>query len=264
MPSLRELQSGFAAALLSEAAGAPSAVAAGRFGAERQLQIYRNNVFSNLTGALEAVYPVVVCLVDAKFFGYAADCYIRRSPPSGGNLHDFGDRFADFLATFAPAQTLPYLPDVARLEWACHRAFHAADAQPLALDRLATVAPDDHARVTFTLHPSAHVMRSDYPVSRIWQANQLGSAPDEVINLDEGGTQFLVVRRDLEVAIEPLAIGEFALLREFARGSHLAVAAEAALTTDPTFDLTAALATHVARQTLCDFTLHNNLSGAKL
>ena len=77
---------------------------------------------------------------------------------------------------FSPALSLraqlAYLPDVARLEWAWHRAFHAADRAPLALERLAAVPPERYGQVRFRLHPSAQFIASDYPLLRIWEVNQ--------------------------------------------------------------------------------------------
>ena len=48
-----------------------------------RLAIYRHHVSATLTEALEATYPVVVRLVDRRFFAYAADQFIRRHPPTG-------------------------------------------------------------------------------------------------------------------------------------------------------------------------------------
>ena len=102
MPSLPELQRAFAAGVFAEDVAVTRHILDGRFPAARHLQVYRNNVFESLVGALKAVYPVVERLVGTGFFAYAADGYIRRHPPVSGNLHDFGDSFAGFLAGFEP------------------------------------------------------------------------------------------------------------------------------------------------------------------
>ena len=185
------------------------------------MQVYRNNVFESLVGALKAVYPAVERLVGAGFFAYAADGYIRRHPPASGNLHDFGGDFAGFLTGFEPARELAYLPDVARLEWAWHRAFHAADQAPLALARLAAVPPEQYGKLRFRLHPSVQLIASDYPILRIWQVNQPEYAGNVVVNLADGGVRLLVARRELEVVIESLSAGDDALLRAFVAGRRL-------------------------------------------
>ena len=255
MPSLPELQRAFAAAVYADDATVTAHVRHDRFPAARHLQVYRNNVFESLVGALKAVYPAVERLVGAGFFAYAADGYIRRHPPASGNLHDFGDSFAGFLAGFEPARELAYLPDVARLEWAWHRAFHAADRTPLTIERLAAVAPEQYGQLRFRLHPSAQLIASDYPLLRIWEVNQPAYAGDVAVNLADGGVRLLVVRRELEVVVEPLSAGDDTLLRAFAAGQRFEEASTAALAAQPDYDLAAALRRHVARATLTDFSI---------
>lgn len=256
MPALPELQRAFARAVYSDDPAVTHHVRDGRFPAARLLQVYRNNVFESLTGALKAVYPVVERLVGTGFFAYAADGYIRARPPASGNLHDFGERFVDYLADFAPAQHLPYLSDMARLEWAWHRAFHAADSGTLALERLAAVAPADYGALRFRLHPSAQLLASDYPVLRIWQVNQPNYEGDPAVDLAEGGVRLLVARPALDVEIESLSAGDDALLRAVAAGRAFEAAAAAALAAQPDYELTAALRRYVARGVITGFSAH--------
>ena len=252
--ALRDLQRGFAEAVLTrDLDGFAHAIAPGRFTPAQYLQVYRNNVAVSLTGALQAVYPVVARLVGADFFAHAADQFIRRHPPASGNLHDFGAELAEFLADFGPAAELVYLPDVARLEWAWHEAFHAADHAPFDLARLATVAAERYEALRFALHPSARLIASPYPIERIWQANQPERCGDERIDLAAGPARLLVIRRALEVKIETLGVGEFALLSAVAQRAPLEAACAQALAADPAFDVTPSLQDHVLRGTVVDF-----------
>jgi len=250
---LRDLQAEFAAAVFDERTEMSARVRAGRFPAAQHLQVYRNNVVEGLTGALRAVYPVVEKLVGDGFFRYVAHEYLRAHRPRSGNLHDFGDAFENFLAGFAPAAELPYLPDVARLEWAWHQAFHAADAPAFDLARLGAVPAERHAALHFVLHPSARLLESDFPVVRIFEINQEGYGGDTSVDLAEGGVRVLVIRRELTVYVEPLAAGEAELLTALAGQQPLGAAVEAALAAQPNFDLSGTLAGHLQRGTLVDF-----------
>ncbi len=212
-------------------------IRAGRFPSERYLQIYRNNVFASLTQAMKDVYPVVTRLVSDGFMDYASDALIRNHPPRSGNLHDFGGEFASFLQGFPPARELAYLPDVARLEWAYHRAFHAADAEPHAAEHLRAMDPAGYGELHFVLHPSAQLIASDYPTMRIWQTNQPGFEGDDRIDLRQGGDRLLVIRRQMTVELQALSLGEYALLDGFARDATFAQACEAALAVESEFDL---------------------------
>lgn len=257
-PSLRELQQSFAAAVLDDQPTLLAHVRDGVFPAARHVQVYRNNTFANLTEALAACYPVVRRLVGEGFFDYAADSYIRRHPPTSGNLHDFGTELGDFLAAFAPAQSLAYLPDVARLEWAWQESYHAADAAPLAGAALAAVAPDDYPRIVFQLHPSARLLELSYPCLRIWRVNQADFDGDASVDLDQGGERLLVVRRGLDIEIESLGAADYALLHAFAEHRPLREASDAALAAEPGFDLGAALRRHIGAGTIAGFSTHPN------
>ena len=121
LPSLRELQRSFATGVLhDDVTTVGGLLVPGDFSGESRLQIYRNNVFTSLTDALEDIYPVVARLVGNEFFSYAAHEYIVRYPSRSGNLHEFGDRLPGFLGGFPPAKDLGYLADVAHLEWTWH------------------------------------------------------------------------------------------------------------------------------------------------
>lgn len=253
--SLREAQRGFSSAILTDDSTPIRArIHPGRFGAERHLQIYRNNVYASLTGALEAVYPVIARLVGEDCFRGCGYHYLRHAPPTSGNLHDFGEHFPEFLSSFEPVRELAYLPDVARLEWAWHRAFHAADAAALSPYALTQVAPEKYGSLRFALHPSAQLLASDYPVLRIWQSNQPNAdIAEAVVDLNEGGVRLLIARRDITVEIEPLGRGEYALLSAFAQALPFAGAADAAMASEPKFDLAASLQRRVQDQTIVGF-----------
>lgn len=259
-PSLRELQRAFADGVWNDAPAVLAHIRDGAFSAARHLQVYRHNTFANLSDALAADFPVVRRLVGEGFFAYAADGYIRRHPPRSGNLHDFGKEFADFLAAFPAARTLPYLPDVARLECAWQEAYHAADAAPLPLDALAAVAPAQYGSLAFRLHPSARLLASGYPVLRIWQVNQPDFGGNPTVDLAEGAVRLLVVRRGLDVEIEPLTAGEYAWLAVLAAGRPLAAATETALAASADFDVAKAMQRHVRSATLVGFDLINDIS----
>jgi len=254
MDTLQRLQHDFSRAMFgSPPAGLPEAIRAGRLSAGQLLAIYRNNVFANLLDALRAVYPVGERLVGTEFFDHAANGFIHECPSVSGDIEDYGEAFAAFLARFPGAEALLYLPDIARLEWACHRVFHAADQAPLALERLAGVSPERYGQLRFRLHPASALLASDYPVHRIWETNQPDYRGDETVDLSLGGVKLLLLRRYFEVEMRPLGAGEFTMLAGLAAGRPVAEAFDTALAADAAFDLDAFLAQHVASGTIVDF-----------
>src|SRR5512145_377607 len=138
MPSLPELQIAFARGVFDpdDAAIAEFVVPAGMSAAAR-LAVYRRNVLGNYAAALRDVYPVLLRLVGESFFDRLVRDYATQIPSRSGDLHDFGGELCAFLEALPAARDLPYLADVARLEWAVHRTFHARHALALDVARLA-------------------------------------------------------------------------------------------------------------------------------
>jgi len=258
MPSLHELQRAFsAAAIFSDAAAATSlGIVARGLRAEARIDIYRANVLGNYRRALAATYPVVKRLVGAPFFDAASDHFVRDYPSTRGDINRYGADFAQFLESYPPARDLKYLPDVARLEWAIDQANIAGDAMPFDLAALAGVPAELHGGLRFSLHPSAQMIESMFPLLHLWQANQPEGNADEHIDLDEGGEVLLVLRRPPGVggiSIERIPRGEQRLLNLLAAGRTLEEAADSCTAMSAEFDLASALRRHVTGQTIVGF-----------
>ena len=235
--SLSELQAQFFGALFS-ASEAPDHLMpedSARF------SIYRAAVQRNLGDALRAVFPVVERLTGKEFFDYAARRYIAGHPSESGDLHRYGVQFPAFLADFDPAATLPYLPDVARLEWLWHEAFHAQNHRPADFSELAAIPATRWPQLRPTLQAGCRLLQSAYPVQRIWQINQPGHHGDDSVNLDAGGVSLLVFRAAYEVAMAPLTAGRYAFLKAAMDNASMTDALEAALAHEPGLDVAAML-----------------------
>jgi hypothetical protein len=251
-PSLPETQASVLAAVRARADDAVAqpalallAWARGPSTAHR-LQIYRNNFSENLIAALGAVYPVVAQLVGDEYFRQVARLCIARHPPRSGQLHPFGRELPSLLRELSSAGELPYLTDVAELEWAWHEVYHEADTPPLDAALLQEVPPEQQMNLGLQLAAAARLVSSPYPVLRIWQAHQRESDATFTISLDDGGVDVLVLRRELEIEFVLLAAAEGQWLRELQRGATLAQATQMALDAEPSFDLLAILARHLA------------------
>ncbi len=257
MPALHELQRCFVAAVLDgDSDGFEPHVRAAGWSGARRVQVYRNNTRLGLTGALEAVYPVVRRLVGEGFFCYAAAEYIDRHPSRSGDLHEYGGALPEFLESFEPAAGLAYLPDVARLEWSYHQVFHAARHAPLDPQALAKVPAARQGELRFRLHPAARLLESPFPILRIWQGNQEDASQTASVDLSEGGVKLLVFRHEtLDIEFQPLQDGEFHLLRAFAEDCDFAAACARAMAAQADFDLPARFCRQVAQGVVTAFDL---------
>ena len=173
--------------------------------AER-LSVYRNTFASTLTAALRLSFPAIHRLVGEEFFEGACRLFIKQQPPRSAYLDEYGAGFPEFLAHFAPAASLAYLPDVARLECAVNRALHAPDTEPFAVRRLLDLSDTDRARVCFVPHPSVSLVRCEYPADIIWRSvlEQEDSAL-AAIDLASGPVRLLVHRLITGVEVSRLS-----------------------------------------------------------
>lgn len=253
---LREVQQSMAASLIEGDARAAAHIRGGKVSSARRLDIYRHNVMANLCGALKDIFPVVQRIVGEAFFRHAAGQFVRATPSRSGDLNAFGREWPAFLAGYPHAAELPYLADVARLEWAWHECFHAADAAPLDVARLATIDPAAHGALVFRLHPAVRLLDSPFPVVRIWQVNQPEFSGDMAIDWARGGDAVLVRREraGVEVVIGALPTGEYHFLCALQSQQALEAASQAALEADATFDLPPCLIAHVQSGAIVDFT----------
>jgi hypothetical protein len=195
------------------------------FAGGARLAIHRDNVLSALADALADTHPVCVRLVGEQFFGALARRFAREVPSRSPDLGDYGAELGDFHAGFEPVRELPYLPDVARLEWRLHLARRAAVLAPLDFARWAALPSARRADVRVRLAPATALLASPFPIDRIHEANQRDGDVETAVSLDEGGVRLLVAREPEGARFARLAEREWQLLSGLARGETLARAA---------------------------------------
>ena len=211
----------------------------------RRFAVYRNNVQHGLTRALAARFPTVERLLGVESFTAVARVFAATHPPKTPVLLDWGDDFPAFLGGFPPLVKRRWLADVARLEWARGRAYHAADA-PVADPAALAVA--DPGALHLRLAPSVIAFSSPWPAVSLWQQNQPDAKPaprpvsgpvsgpvsepvSEPVSVPARAEQALIARtRGFAVIVEPLHPAQFAVLAALLAGQTLA---GAAADTDP-------------------------------
>jgi len=206
----------FAGALFDPVGAVPPGVQ-GRGGtrAGRRFDVYRNNVVAGLVAALEVGFPVVRALVGEAFFKAMAGAFVRRHPPRSPRMMLYGAELAGFLEDFPPVRALPYLPDVARLEYLLRESYHAADAAAVDPQALAAVPPDRLPELRFGFAPSMRLLRSDWPVGSIWHAHHGGAKPAS------GAEAILIARLDFDPVPHVVPPGGIDLIEALLAGETL-------------------------------------------
>jgi hypothetical protein len=238
MSSLRDVQRAFRAALLDQDDDRIAAdVLPDGLSPSARVAVYRHHVRTTLTEALISTFPVVCRLVDRRFFGWLADCYVRKHPPMGPCLFEYGGDFPFFIDRFPACAALPWLADVARLEWSMNVAFHAPDVVTIGSDRLGATPQEELGALSVEFEPSVTYIESRWPVDAIWRANQPGDERT-VVDLDAGPARLEIRRVDDEVVFRALPAGSFAFRRALANREPLERAVDAGLSADASLDLT--------------------------
>lgn len=242
MPQLSETQAHFAAAICDAENAVPDQItshAAAR--PAKRFNVYRNNIHASLIGVLEGRFPAVSRLVGTEFFAAMARVYINEHPPRSAILMEYGETFAEFLESFEPVSDVPYLPDVARIEWAWSFAYYAADAEPVDPEELQALAPDAIGDIAFALHPSLSIVCSRFPAVTIWEAN-IGEQEPAPIDAGAGGEDAMILRPHSDVEVRRLPAGGASFIKVLQAGKSLAGAVVVAEQSAPGFDVQANLA----------------------
>jgi putative DNA-binding protein len=240
--ALRDLQAAFAAHIVGDdRPDLIASVAGDSIPAAGRLRVYRHHVFHSLATALTATFPTVQALVGEEFFCGLARAFVAGALPRQPVLAEYGEGFAGFVAGYAPAGGLPYLADIARLDWALNAAFHGPAEPRLGVGDLAAIPVELLPARSILLAPGAAVVRSAYPIDRIWAAAQPGASNDTV-DLASGGARLLVLRRPDDAGFVALGEGEAVFLEALQVGRTLEDAASIALSAEAVFDLSSAFA----------------------
>ncbi len=200
--------------------------------------IYRNNVHVSLVEALGKRFPVTRQLVGDDFFRGMAREFVQAVKPRSPVLLEYGAEFPAFVASFAPADTVPYLADVARIEIAVSESYHAVEAPALDMAAIAALDPERLGDMVIEAHPAVRLVRATFPVGTIWSNHQVEPVKPVV---EWTGEDVLVTRPKARIGLTVLPPADESFVAALLSGRTLAQAAEAAIEADAAFDFGRAL-----------------------
>lgn len=186
--------------------------------APKRFSVYRNNIIVSLKEAMNDGFPAVASLVGTAFFAAMSDIYIRQNPPKSPILALYGLDFPKFIAEFEPAASLPYLTDVARLEFALRLAYHCADSTPVEAQAFTNA---NVLSATLSFAPTVSAIRSDYPITQIRAAALGGQQPTG------GAEDVLITRPELDPIATAFPSGTAAIIDALQAGLPFGEAIEA-------------------------------------
>ena len=132
---------------------------------------------------------------------------------------------------------MAYLPDVARLELAQRRSYHAADTSPIDPALFAELSPEELAAALVEFAPSVRVVQSAWPILDIWHFNMTEGAPQP----SSVAQDVLVTRADFDPQMHTLPEGAALLIETLTKGTALGPALESVEAKHPDFDFSSLL-----------------------
>lgn len=202
---------------------------------EAGLAIYRRNAQLNAHKALSLAYPVLGQVLGEEFLLALARDFLQAYPSRSGDLNEYGSQLADFLRPHPAARELPWLADLADLEWAVHEAGMAANQPAIAFESLRSWPAAGVARLRLGLQTALRLIDSEWPLASMWLQHQ----PDYGGELDlagRGAETALILRSGWRVEVRALAPAEAAFWHAARAGLPLADLIAAALALDSLFD----------------------------
>jgi hypothetical protein len=197
------------------------------------ISVYRNSIDIKHVNALQKIYPAVYKLVGADFFTMLSYDYQMQHPATHWSLSEFGRHLADFLSDYPKTVFLSYLPDMARLEWARHEVLFAPDSASFDVHQLQAIPESDYPQLYCKLHAAIRLLSFTSPILDIWHFCYHNNSGDELFELKPQGNVVLLSRKDFEVDMQKITLGEYTLLSQLNQGDALGEAIEQALLVEP-------------------------------
>lgn len=196
----------------------------------KRVDIYRNNTFQALVGALQLVFPVCKEVVGDICFTQLVKGYCQQYPLKDSNLNRYGRDFprwlADEVSLHSAFVDLPYLPELAELEWQINQSYYAMDlptflqAPHYHLDALAELSEKVQQQAILLLRPDLALLSCQYPVQQVWIRHK------ELQGIETPAGEpchYLLVHRDrFKVSLSATTQAEMQLLQAVQAGQNLA------------------------------------------
>jgi uncharacterized protein len=207
---------------------------------DERLSIYRGNAIGAICKALTLTYPVLAQVVGDEYFAALARAYWFATPSVTGDLADYGASLGSFLESFEPTRELPYLADLARLEWLVHGAQDARDELPYDIAGLAALPAQAQEELRLVPSVAAGLVRSSWPIVRIWTIHQPGSNGEFTVDWTNPEAA-LVTRDGVAVRVRCVDTSTATLFEQVLAGRSIAQCVEALISQDAHADPGAAL-----------------------
>ena len=223
-----------------------------------QLGIYQGSVKGGLVQALGNLFPASKGLLGEQFFDAMASRYVALNPSRSASLDHYGEAFPLFMKDFEPLAELPYMPDLASLEWTWHLAFHAASTNAISPDVLAGVPLEQADQLQCILVEPVYLHRSDYPLLELRALGLTTESEVDALDIASGGGGYVICRDGLNTQISQVSPPLYALLEELKKSLSFGTICAQWLSKHPDLELNVYTAELIKRSWIADFRAINH------
>ena len=208
-PPLKDLQRWFNWAVIDQTKAEP-VPSCGEYVVGRT-QIYQNAYVTRIAEALQADFKVLNRAMGADVFASLAARYLLEYPSSYFNISDVGKNLGMYLKTTEFETEVPFLSDLAELEWALIESFWAESRDPISALTFSGLTESEVAQKPLILHPSVHVLSLKHAVHSIFSRFD----EEDAVFFDppkEEPTYLLIYRVGPRSRFEPITANDFHVL----------------------------------------------------
>jgi hypothetical protein len=183
------------------------------FDREDRLTIYAEAYFARISDSLAEDFSSVKRLVGEEGFLQLVSDYLKEYPSRFENLAEVGYAFSNFLSLHEVSEFIPYIADLANLEWLLIESFYAPDGELLNWETVREISPETWKNARFNLNPSVRLMHSSWSVDRFWSK--------EENQIQKQSRKIMIFRKEGNVAVSSILDFEFQALQKITSNHSL-------------------------------------------
>jgi len=138
----------------------PSLLVKSHFLPEQLINIYRNNFVISLRELLEQLFPITQVLVGNEYFTQISRQFINDCPLKEPHLNHYGGNFVSYLDELEALKSMPFVAQMAELEWHLDRISHIYHQPNFDFNELARIGEDQYLNIHFVLADTCHIQTS--------------------------------------------------------------------------------------------------------
>jgi len=157
------------------------------FTSEQLISIHRNNYVVSLKGSLQQLFPATQALVGNRYFAHVSHQFIDHCPLTEPHLDFYGGAFANFIKDLKALKDMPFVAQMAELEWHLDRISDMHYVKNFDFQRLSEIDESQVMGIHFSLATTCYLLSSDTNLIALHEDLSAPKRPGEIDHADKTG-----------------------------------------------------------------------------